>query len=227
MMALLELKDVRKSYGYDENKVDAISQINITIEEGSFVAIVGKSGSGKSTLLHVMGGLTKPQHGVVMLEGKSLYDMSDDQLSRYRRRRMGFVFQFYNLISSLNVIENIVLPIHLDHLKEDHQYVDELLDLLDLKEKKTAFVRELSGGQQQRVAIARALAMKPAIILADEPTGNLDAKSSQEVVELLKLSQRRYHQTLILVTHDDMIASQANRIITISDGRIVGDSDEK
>lgn len=174
-----------------------------------------------------MGGLTKPQHGVVLLEGNSLYDMSDDQLSRYRRRRMGFVFQFYNLISSLNVIENIVLPIHLDHLKEDHEFIDELLDLLGLKEKKTAFVKELSGGQQQRVAIARALAMKPAIILADEPTGNLDAKSSLEVVELLKLSQRQYKQTLILVTHDDMIASQADRIITISDGQIVGDTDEK
>ena len=153
--------------------------------------------------------------------------MSDDQLSRYRRRRMGFVFQFYNLISSLNVLENIVLPIHLDHLKEDKEYIDELLEFLDLKEKETAFVRELSGGQQQRVAIARALAMKPAIILADEPTGNLDAKSSQEVVTLLKLSQRRYKQTLILVTHDEMIASQAERIITISDGEIVSDTNEK
>lgn len=226
-MALLELHDVRKTYGYDDNKIDAVNQINLSIEEGSFVAIVGKSGSGKSTLLHVIGGLTKPQHGTVLLEGHSLYDMSDDQLSRFRRRRMGFVFQFYNLISSLNVIENIALPLHLDHLKADEQYIDELLELLDIKDKKTAFVRELSGGQQQRVAIARALAMKPAIILADEPTGNLDAKSSQEVVSLLKLSQRRYKQTLILVTHDDMIASQADRIVTIKDGQIVGDTDEK
>ena len=226
-MILLELKDVRKSYGYDENKVNAINHIHLTIDEGSFVAIIGKSGSGKSTLLHVMGGLTKPQQGTVLLEGNSLYDMSDDQLSRYRRRRMGFVFQFYNLISSLNVLENIVLPIHLDHLKEDKEYIDELLEFLDLKEKETAFVRELSGGQQQRVAIARALAMKPAIILADEPTGNLDAKSSQEVVTLLKLSQRRYKQTLILVTHDEMIASQAERITTISDGEIVSDTNEK
>lgn len=226
-MILLELKDVRKSYGYDENKVNAINHIHLTIDEGSFVAIIGKSGSGKSTLLHVMGGLTKPQQGTVLLEGNSLYDMSDDQLSRYRRRRMGFVFQFYNLISSLNVLENFVLPIHLDHLKEDKEYIDELLEFLDLKEKETAFVRELSGGQQQRVAIARALAMKPAIILADEPTGNLDAKSSQEVVTLLKLSQRRYKQTLILVTHDEMIASQAERIITISDGEIVSDTNEK
>ena len=207
--------------------MNAINHIHLTIDEGSFVAIIGKSGSGKSTLLHVMGGLTKPQQGTVLLEGNSLYDMSDDQLSRYRRRRMGFVFQFYNLISSLNVLENIVLPIHLDHLKEDKEYIDELLEFLDLKEKETAFVRELSGGQLQRVDIARALAMKPAIILADEPTGNLDAKSSQEVVTLLKLSQRRYKQTLILVTHDEMIASQAERIITISDGEIVSDTNEK
>lgn len=227
IMAILELKNVKKSYGYDDNKVVAVNNVSLSIEEGSFVAIVGKSGSGKSSLLHVMGGLTRPQKGVVLLEGQSLYDMNDDRLSRYRRRRMGFVFQFYNLISSLNVIENIILPIHLDHLKEDQEYIDELLELLDLKEKKTAFVRELSGGQQQRVAIARALAMKPALILADEPTGNLDAKSSQEVVSLLKLSQRRYKQTLILVTHDDMIASQADRILTIEDGCIVGDTNEK
>lgn len=226
-MIILELNDVRKSFGYDDNKVHAVNHVSLSIEEGSFVAIVGKSGSGKSTLLHVMGGLTKPNEGKVLVEGQSLYDMSDDKLSRFRRRRMGFVFQFYNLISSLNVIENIVLPIHLDHLKEDQEYIDELLDLLDLKEKKTAFVRELSGGQQQRVAIARALAMKPAIILADEPTGNLDAKSSKEVVSLLKLSQRKYKQTLILVTHDDAIASQADRIITIEDGKIVGDTNEK
>jgi putative ABC transport system ATP-binding protein len=226
-MSILEIKEVRKTYGYDENKVDALSHVTLSIEEGSFVAIVGKSGSGKSTLLHVMGGLTRPQQGQVLLEGKALYEMSDDQLSRYRRRRMGFVFQFYNLISSLNVIENIILPIHLDHLKEDEEYIQELLVLLGIEDKKTAFVKELSGGQQQRVAIARALAMKPALILADEPTGNLDAKSSQEVVSLLKLSQRKYKQTLILVTHDDMIASQADRIITIEDGRIVGDTDEK
>ena len=226
-MIILELNDVRKTFGYDDNKVHAVNHVSLSIEEGSFVAIVGKSGSGKSTLLHVMGGLTKPTVGKVFVEGQSLYDMNDDKLSRFRRRRMGFVFQFYNLISSLNVIENIVLPIHLDHLKEDQEYIDELLDLLDLKEKRTAFVRELSGGQQQRVAIARALAMKPAIILADEPTGNLDAKSSKEVVSLLKLSQRKYKQTLILVTHDDAIASQADRIITIEDGKIVGDTYEK
>lgn len=226
-MALLEFDHVRKTYGYDDNKINALNHMSLSIEEGSFVAIVGKSGSGKSTFLHVAGGLTKPQAGRVLLEGQSLYDMHDDQLSRFRRRRIGFVFQFYNLISSLNVIENIVLPIHMDHLKEDQAYIDELLDFLKLKDKKTAFVRELSGGQQQRVAIARALAMKPAIILADEPTGNLDAASSKQVVDLLKMSQRHYKQTLILVTHDDMIASQADRIITIEDGQIVGDTDER
>jgi putative ABC transport system ATP-binding protein len=226
-MKILEVKDVRKTYGYDDYKVHAVNHISLSIEEGSFVAIVGKSGSGKSTLLHIMGGLTRPNKGKVILEGHSLYEMKDNALSRYRRRRMGFVFQFYNLISSLNVIENIVLPMHLDHMHVDEDYLNELLELLDIKDKKTAFVRELSGGQQQRVAIARALAMKPAIILADEPTGNLDAKSSQEVVSLLKLSQRKYKQTLILVTHDDMLASQADRIITIEDGKIVGDSDER
>lgn len=226
-MTILELRDVRKTYGYDENKVHAVNHVSLSIEEGSFVAIVGKSGSGKSSMLHIMGGLSKPNKGKVLIEGHSLYEMRDDTLSRFRRRRIGFVFQFYNLISSLNVIENIILPMHLDHVKVDKDYLEELLELLNIQDKKTAFVRELSGGQQQKVAIARALAKKPAIILADEPTGNLDAKSSQEVVALLKLSQRKYKQTLILVTHDDMLASEADRIITIEDGKIVGDTDER
>ena len=215
-MILLELKDVRKSYGYDENKVNAINHIHLTIDEGSFVAIIGKSGSGKSTLLHVMGGLTKPQQGTVLLEGNSLYDMSDDQLSRYRRRRMGFVFQFYNLISSLNVLENIVLPIHLDHLKEDKEYIDELLEFLDLKEKETAFVRELSGGQQQRVAIARALAMKPAIILADEPTGNLDSVTAGEIINILKTLAKDRNKCVIVVTHSKEVADSADIILELS-----------
>ena len=208
---ILEGKNLRKTYGFDDNKVDAISDLSIEIEEGSFVAVIGRSGSGKSTLLHVLAGLVKPNTGKVYLEGQSLYDLNDDTLTRLRRRRMGFVFQFFNLIPSQNVYE----------------YIDEIIDLLGLREKKTAFIHELSGGQQQRVAIARALASKPAIIFADEPTGNLDAKSSQEVVDLLKIAQRKYHETVIMVTHDELIASVADRIITIEDGKIVHDTMKK
>lgn len=225
MGVILETKNITKTYGYGENKVEALKPTSLSIDQGTFVAIVGRSGSGKSTLLHILGGLTKPNKGEVLLEGQSLYEMSDDKLSRFRRRRMGFVFQFFNLLPTQNVIENIVLPIHLDGGKQDDKYIDKILDLLEIKDKKIAFIGELSGGQQQKVAIARALASKPAIILADEPTGNLDAKSSREVVEQLKLSQRKYHQTVVLVTHDDLIASQADRIITIEDGMIIGDSD--
>ena len=221
---LLEGKNLRKTYGFDDNRVDAIRNLSIEIEEGSFVAVVGRSGSGKSTLLHVLAGLVKPNAGEVLLEGQSLYDLNDDTLTRLRRRRMGFVFQFFNLISTQNVIENIVLPIHLDNGDVDQQYIDDIIDLLGLNEKKYAFIHELSGGQQQRVAIARALASKPAIIFADEPTGNLDAKSSQEVVDLLKLAQRKYHETVIMVTHDELIASVADRIITIEDGQIIQDT---
>ncbi|WP_154887484.1 ABC transporter ATP-binding protein [Longibaculum muris] len=224
---ILEGKNLRKTYGFDDNKVDAISDLSIEIEEGSFVAVIGRSGSGKSTLLHVLAGLVKPNTGKVYLEGQSLYDLNDDTLTRLRRRRMGFVFQFFNLISTQNVIENIVLPIHLDNGEVDNEYIDEIIDLLGLREKKTAFIHELSGGQQQRVAIARALASKPAIIFADEPTGNLDAKSSQEVVDLLKIAQRKYHETVIMVTHDELIASVADRIITIEDGKIVHDTMKK
>lgn len=221
---LLEGKNLRKTYGFDDNRVDAIRNLSIEIEEGSFVAVVGRSGSGKSTLLHVLAGLVKPNAGEVLLEGQSLYDLNDDTLTRLRRRRMGFVFQFFNLISTQNVIENIVLPIHLDNGDVDQQYIDDIIDLLGLNEKKYAFIHELSGGQQQRVAIARALASKAAIIFADEPTGNLDAKSSQEVVDLLKLAQRKYHETVIMVTHDELIASVADRIITIEDGQIIQDT---
>lgn len=227
MAVILETQNLTKTYGYDGNKVEALKSTNLTIEQGTFVAIVGRSGSGKSTLLHILGGLTKPNKGKVLLEGQSLYEMNDDKLSRFRRRRMGFVFQFFNLLPTQNVIENIVLPIHLDGGKQDDEYIDEILELLEIKDKKIAFIGELSGGQQQKVAIARALASKPAIILADEPTGNLDAKSSREVVEQLKLSQRKYHQTVVLVTHDDLIASQADRIITIEDGMIIKDTDDE
>ena len=221
---ILEGKNLRKTYGFDDNKVDAIKNLSIDIEEGTFVAIVGRSGSGKSTLLHVLGGLVEPNAGEVFLEGQSLYNMNDDTLTRLRRRRMGFVFQFFNLISTQNVLENIVLPIHLDNEQVDNDYIEEVIQLLGLEDKKYAFIHELSGGQQQRVAIARALASKPAIIFADEPTGNLDAKSSQEVVDLLKIAQRKYHETVIMVTHDELIASSADRIITIEDGQIVQDT---
>jgi len=221
---ILEGKNLRKSYGIDDNRVDAIKDLSIEIEKGSFVAIVGRSGSGKSTLLHVLAGLVKPNAGEVFLDGESLYEMNDDKLTRLRRRRMGFVFQFFNLISTQNVIENIVLPIHLDNGEVDDDYIEEIIELLGLEEKKTAFIHELSGGQQQRVAIARALASKPAIIFADEPTGNLDAKSSKEVVELLKIAQRQYNETVIMVTHDELIASIADRIITIEDGQIIHDT---
>ena len=221
---ILEGKNLRKTYGFDDNKVDAIKYLSIDIEEGTFVAIVGRSGSGKSTLLHVLGGLVEPNAGEVFLEGQSLYNMNDDTLTRLRRRRMGFVFQFFNLISTQNVLENIVLPIHLDNEQVDNDYIEEVIQLLGLEDKKYAFIHELSGGQQQRVAIARALASKPAIIFADEPTGNLDAKSSQEVVDLLKIAQRKYHETVIMVTHDELIASIADRIITIEDGQIVQDT---
>lgn len=221
---LLEGKNLVKTYGFDDNKVIALNDVSIEIEEGSFVAIVGRSGSGKSTLLHVLAGLVQPNKGEVYLEEQSLYEMNDDKLTRFRRRRMGFVFQFFNLISTQNVIENIVLPIHLDNGIVDDEYIEEIVDLLGLTQKKTAFIHELSGGQQQRVAIARALASKPAIIFADEPTGNLDAKSSKEVIDLLKIAQRKYHETIIMVTHDEMIANVADRIIRIEDGQIIQDT---
>lgn len=223
MSIILEAKGISKTFGYDENKVEAVKEVDLQIEQGTFVAIVGRSGSGKSTLLHILGGLSKPSKGEVLLEGQSLYTMNDDKLTRFRRRRMGFIFQFYNLLPSLNVIENIVLPIHLDGGNHDEWYIEEILGYLGLESKKFANISELSGGQQQKVAIARALASKPAIILADEPTGNLDAKSSKEVVEQLRFSKQKYHQTIILVTHDDLIASKADRIITIEDGKIVRD----
>ena len=213
MNVILEAKDIVKTYGYEDNKIYATNHIDLQIEEGSFVAIVGRSGSGKSTLLHILAGLVKPTKGEVY-----------HTLTRFRRRRMGFVFQFFNLISTQNVLENIVLPIHLDDGEIDDDYLNEIINLLGLEEKKNSFIYELSGGQQQRVALARALASKPAIIFADEPTGNLDAKSSKEVVDLLKIAQRKYHETVILVTHDQEIASIADRVITIEDGKIIQDT---
>ena len=212
-----------KVYGENETEVYALRNIHLDIEEGTFVTIVGKSGSGKSTLLHVMGGLEKPNSGEVIIQDISLYDLKEDELTILRRRQIGFVFQFFNLIPSQNVYENIILPMRLDGRKEDSEYVEDIIRMLGLEEKKLSYIDELSGGQQQRVAIARALASKPTIILLDEPTGNLDSQNSEEVMDLLKISQRRYNQTIVMVTHDAMMANKADRIITIEDGQIVGD----
>ena len=226
-MKIIEVKNVIKYYGYGFNRIKALNKVNLEVEEGEIVAVTGTSGSGKSTLLHVIGGLESPEGGKVIIENKNIYSLSTDGLTTLRRRRIGFIFQFYNLVSTLNVYENIVLPIHLDGQKEDENYIQELLEMLNLKDKKYHYIDELSGGQQQRVAIARALATKPAIILADEPTGNLDSKNSREVLEILKLSQKRYNQTILLITHDARIASYADRIIRIEDGKLVGDDNEE
>lgn len=222
-MKVVEMKNVTKFYGYGFNRIKVLDHFHLSIEEGQMVAINGTSGSGKSTLLHIMGGLERPEAGDVIIENRNIYRLSNEELTILRRRRIGFIFQFYNLVPAINVYENIVLPIHLDGQEEDKAYIDELLDMLDLRDKKYHFVDELSGGQQQRVAIARALASKPAIIFADEPTGNLDSQNSKEVLEILKLSQKRYHQTIVLVTHDAKIASYADVIYRIEDGKIVGD----
>jgi putative ABC transport system ATP-binding protein len=226
MGIILQAKNINKTYGKDETKVKALKDIHLEIEEGTFVTIIGQSGSGKSTLLHVLGGLDKPDEGEVILNQTSMYKLKEDDLTILRRRKIGFVFQFFNLIPSQNVYENIVLPIYLDGLKEDEEYINDLINTLGLTEKRLSYVDELSGGQQQRVAIARALATKPSIILLDEPTGNLDSKNSKEVIELLRISQRKYQQTIIMVTHDAMMAHTSDRVITIEDGTIAGDSNE-
>ena len=226
-MKAVVVNNVTKFYGYGFNRVKALNHISIDIEEGTIVAITGTSGSGKSTLLHVIGGLESPDAGEVYIENKNIYKLSQEQLTVLRRRRIGFIFQFYNLVPTINVYVNIVLPIHLDGQDEDKEYIEELLEMLNLEDKKYNYIDELSGGQQQRVAIARALASKPEIILADEPTGNLDSVNSQEVLDVLRKSQRKYNQTIILVTHDARIASYADRIIRIEDGQIVGEHYEK
>lgn len=225
-MKVVEMKNVTKFYGYGFNRIKVLDHFNLSIEEGQMIAINGTSGSGKSTLLHIMGGLERPEAGDVIIENKNIYRLSNEELTILRRRRIGFIFQFYNLVPTINVYENIVLPIHLDGQEEDEAYINELLDMLDLQDKKYHFVDELSGGQQQRVAIARALASQPAIIFADEPTGNLDSQNSKEVLEILKLSQKRYHQTIVLVTHDAKIASYADKIYRLEDGQIVGEYHE-
>lgn len=223
METVVKMRQVSKVYGKNEAAVHALKNVDLEIEQGTFVTIIGKSGSGKSTLLHVMGGLEKPDGGKVVIQDISLYDLKDDELTILRRRQIGFVFQFFNLIPSQNVYENIILPMRLDGRKEDPEYVEDIIQMLGLEDKKLSYIDELSGGQQQRVAIARALASKPTIILLDEPTGNLDSQNSEEVMDLLKISQRKYNQTIVMVTHDAMMANKADRVITIEDGQIVGD----
>ena len=219
-MALIEVKNLCKVYGSGETKVEALKNINLNIEQGEFVAIVGPSGSGKSTLLHLLGGVDKPSSGEVIIKGESIYKLKEKELSILRRRKLGFVFQFFNLIPVLTAEENIEMPVLLDGNKIDKKYMNELLKLLGLEERRNHHPSELSGGQQQRVSIGRALANKPSIILADEPTGNLDSKNSKEVLELLKYCSKKYNQTLILITHDVNIAKSADRVVTIEDGQI-------
>lgn len=220
-MAVLQTIDLKKYYGEGENQVKALDGICLEIEEGKFTAIVGTSGSGKSTLLHMLGGLDTPTYGRVIVGGKDISKMKPDELTIFRRRRIGFVFQNYNLVPILNVYENIILPIELDGNRPDKGYIDNIITLLGLEKKLTTMPNNLSGGQQQRVAIARALATKPAIILADEPTGNLDSKTSQDVLGLLKLTGNKLNQTIVMITHNDEIAQMADRIIRIEDGKIV------
>jgi putative ABC transport system ATP-binding protein len=222
-MEVLKIENLTKKYGKGQNEVIAVDNISFSIKKGEFVAIVGPSGSGKSTLLHLLGGVDKPTSGKVYIDDMDIYGLKERDLSILRRRRVGFVFQAYNLIPVLTAEENILMPLLLDNSKGDKQYIEELLSILDLKDRRKHLPSELSGGQQQRVSIGRALANKPSIILADEPTGNLDTKNSREVLELLKYSAKKYNQTLILISHDMNIASMADRVISIVDGKISSD----
>ena len=221
MSVILETKQLCKFYGVGENQVKAVNQVDIQIEQGEFVAIVGKSGSGKSTLLHMLGGLDTPTKGSVTLAGKDLYRMKEDALAVFHRRKIGFVFQAFNLVSSVNVWENIVLPLGLDGRKVDEAYVNDIIATLGIENRIYNLPNQLSGGQQQRVAIARALVNRPEIIFADEPTGNLDSKTSDEVIALLKMTAKKYGQTIVMITHDDEIAQVADRILVIEDGQVV------
>ena len=219
-MTILETKDLRKVYGSGDTEVRALDGVDLTVEKGEFVAVVGTSGSGKSTLLHMLGGLDRPTSGTVTVDGRELSALKDEELTIFRRRKIGFVFQNYNLVPVLNVYENIVLPIQLDGNAPDRDYVDQIIETLGLGNKLQNLPNNLSGGQQQRVAIARALAAKPAILLADEPTGNLDSKTSQDVMGLLKVTSQRFAQTIVMITHNEEIAQMADRIVRIEDGRI-------
>lgn len=220
-MNILQAKDLTKIYGSGENAVYALNGVNFSVEKGEFVAVVGTSGSGKSTLLHMLGGLDRPTSGSVVVDGQEIFSLKDEALTIFRRRKIGFVFQNYNLVPVLNVYENIVLPVQLDGKVPDAAYIDSIIETLGLETKLQNLPNNLSGGQQQRVAIARALASKPAIILADEPTGNLDSKTSQDVLGLLKVTSQKYAQTIVMITHNEEIAQLADRIIRIEDGKIV------
>lgn len=221
---IVETRNLKKYYQMGENTVKALDGVDFRVKDREFVAIIGKSGSGKSTLLHMLGGLDVPTEGEVLIDGKRLKGLKKEQLAVFRRRKIGFIFQNYNLVPDLNVYENVILPIELDGRKVDTEYVNGILELLGLSEKKEVLPGTLSGGQQQRVAIARALAAKPAILLADEPTGNLDSATSHDVLGLLKMASKQFGQTLILITHDRDIAQLADRIVHIEDGEIVGDT---
>ena len=220
-MTILETKALRKIYGSGDTEVRALDGVDLTVDKGEFVAVVGTSGSGKSTLLHMLGGLDRPTSGAVLVDGSDIFSLKDEALTIFRSRKIGFVFQNYNLVPVLNVYENIVLPIQLDGGRVDEAYVNRIIETLGLEDKLQRLPNNLSGGQQQRVAIARALAAKPAIILADEPTGNLDSKTSQDVMGLLKITSQKFTQTIVMITHNEEIAQMAERIIRIEDGRIV------
>ena len=220
-MTILETRDLKKYYGTGDTQVKALDGVDLNIQQGEFVAIVGTSGSGKSTLLHMLGGLDRPTSGTVTVDGKDIFALKDEALTIFRRRKIGFVFQSYNLVPVLSVWENIVLPVELDGRKVDEAYVEEVISTLGLEKKLRNLPGQLSGGQQQRVAIARALATKPAILLADEPTGNLDSRTSQDVLGLMKVTGQKFGQTMVMITHNEEIAQMADRIVRIEDGRIV------
>ena len=222
-MSLIEVKKLSKIYGNDENKTVALDNVSFNIEKGEFVAIIGASGSGKSTLLHMLGGVDRPTTGEVLYEGENIYNLSDDKLAIFRRQKVGLIYQFYNLIPVLNVEENICLPVELDGKEVDSKELDELLVMLSLTDRRKHLPSELSGGQQQRVSIGRALITKPNVILADEPTGNLDTKTTKEILDLFKEANEKYSQTLVIITHNPEIAKKAERVITIQDGKIISD----
>ena len=222
-MEILRVENLSKVYGKGETEVRALDNVSFSIDKGQFVAIIGPSGSGKSTLLHILGGVDKPSSGKVYVDGTDVYTQNDEQLAIFRRRQVGLIYQFYNLIPVLNVTENITLPVLMDDQKVNESRLKELLQVLKLEKRQKHLPNQLSGGQQQRVSIGRALMNAPAVVLADEPTGNLDSKNSQEIVELLKISNKKYNQTLIMITHDENIALQADRIIAIEDGKIIRD----